>query len=78
MVRCVSSKIIHNVGDDLFEPPQIDLSPDGSSVTLHVRLCEWSIVNMTRYCYCIDSVNDNSCSVPGPTLIMHDYITINA
>ena len=83
-----SSKIIQNTDEYLQAPPVIDLTQDGSTTTLYVRLCEWSsmngtftILNMTRYCYCRKSSSSDpegySCSVPGPTLLMHDNRTIN-
>lgn len=82
------SKIIHNLDEYLKEPPIIDLTSDGAEVTLYVRLCEWSsmngsqtILNMTRYCYCeqseLDDPDADSCSMPGPTLVMHEETVIN-
>ena len=82
------SKIIHDADEYLNEAPIIDLTLSGSETILYVRLCEWStmdgiftILNMTRYCYCRKSENldpdNNSCSVPGPTLKMHDNTIIN-
>ena len=90
-IFCISSsKIIHDIAGDnyLDNATTIDLTQSGAETTLFVRLCEWSImngpktiVNMTRYCYCTKSkandVYDNSCSVPGPTLKMHDNTVIN-
>ena len=82
------SKIITYKNDYLIEQEIIDLTTDGSSVTLYVRYCETSvmdggitIVNMTKYCYCTESTLldplATSCSVPGPTLKMHEYTRIN-
>eukprot|EP00484_Ammonia_sp_Unknown_P030015 CAMPEP_0197024426 /NCGR_PEP_ID=MMETSP1384-20130603/4967_1 /TAXON_ID=29189 /ORGANISM="Ammonia sp." /LENGTH=642 /DNA_ID=CAMNT_0042452807 /DNA_START=233 /DNA_END=2161 /DNA_ORIENTATION=- len=31
---------------------------------------------MTRLCYCTDAVDETSCSMPAPTLLMHDYTTV--
>ena len=83
-----SGKIIHYQDEYLNEAPVIDLRLSGSETILYVRLCEWStmdgtftILNMTRYCYCRKSCrfdpDNNSCSVPGPTLLMHDNTIIN-
>lgn len=67
----------------------IDLTRDGQKAFLYVRLCPWSLlnedgiwmVNMTRYCYCTQSkkvdLNHETCSFPGPTLLMHSYTTVN-
>ena len=86
---CLSSaKIIHYADEYLNKAPVIDLTLSGSETILYVRLCEWStmdgtftILNMTRYCYCRKSCrfdpDNNSCSVPGPTLLMHDNTIIN-
>ena len=82
------SKIITGVNQYLTEPDTIDLTTNRSSVTLYIRYCEWSvmdgsvtIVNMTRYCYCTDSIENDpyneTCSIPGPTLKMHEYTRID-
>ena len=88
LVSLISSKIIHNVDEYLYETPIIDLTKNGAETILYVRLCESStmdgtktILNMTRYCYCQESFfkdpNNDSCTLPGPTLKMHDNTVIN-
>ena len=78
--------MLEKSGQSIVEADRINLTTSGSSVTLFVRLCCWSliddddgslIVNMTRYCYCTDEEDDNSCSFPGPTLEMKGNTTIN-
>ena len=85
LIGLSQSRIITDVAGDnyVYEPPVIDLSTnDPSNTTLYVRLCGWSvmngtftIVNMTRYCYCTQPYHEDhdnaTCSVPGPTLRMH-------
>ena len=86
------SSVITYSNQPLIQAPVIDLTTNGASTVLYVRYCEWytyngstirstKIVSMKRYCYCTETMskdpNENSCSIPGPTLLMHDYTTIN-
>ncbi len=74
-----SSEIQHGVNEPLEEPPVFDLTTDGASLTLYTRLCQHSVIDkndgdklyvrMTRYCYCTHQTDDDSCSVPGPTIL---------
>eukprot|EP01084_Bolivina_argentea_P039389 72793_1 len=75
--RPAAFEIQRGVNETLFEPPIIDLTSNGASLTLYTRLCKYSVkdsagllyIRMTRYCYCTDEINDSTCSIPGPTLL---------
>ena len=77
-----------DVNQPLYDPPVIDLTYNDAKVVLYVRLCRWAAVdkssepvfiyiNMTRYCYCTDESDPESCTYPGPTLRMHNGTKIN-